>query len=58
MAVAVWNDEPTDAALLEARLARGWTPTATETIDGPKVLGYAACVGATRERPSPLVADR
>lgn len=48
MAVAIWSNEPTDAALLEARLARGWTPTATSMVDGPKVLGYAACVTAAR----------
>lgn len=44
MAVAIWNEAPTDQALLDARLARGWLPTATAMVDGPKVLGYAACV--------------
>jgi hypothetical protein len=48
MAVAIWNAEPSDAALLEARLARGWAPTATSMVDGPKVLGYAACVAPKR----------
>ena len=28
---------------VEERLARGWTPTPTDTVDGPKVLGHAAC---------------
>lgn len=44
MAVAIWNTEPTDRALLDARLARGWLPTPTSTVNGPEVLGYAACV--------------
>jgi hypothetical protein len=43
-AVAVWDHRPTPAELLEARLARGWTPTPTRTRDGPVVLGYAACL--------------
>lgn len=43
MAVAICEEEPTERSLLEARLARGWSPTATDTVDGPKVLGYAAC---------------
>ncbi|MDI1481606.1 hypothetical protein [Polyangium sp. y55x31] len=42
-AVAVWDHKPTAAEMLEARLARGWTPTPTATRDGPVVLGYAAC---------------
>lgn len=43
MAVAIWNEEPTDLALLDARLASGWSPTATATVDGPMILGFAAC---------------
>jgi len=39
----VWPKQPGAAELLEARLARGWTPTPTATRDGPVVLGYAAC---------------
>lgn len=42
-AVAVWGHRPTAAELLEARVARGWEPTPTETRDGAVVLGYAAC---------------
>ncbi|MFO0650801.1 MAG: hypothetical protein U0326_31545 [Polyangiales bacterium] len=42
-AVAVWDHRPTDAELLDARLASGWEPTPTATRDGAKVLGYAAC---------------
>jgi hypothetical protein len=40
----VWDHRPTARELLDARLARGWTPTPTATRDGDVVLGYAACV--------------
>jgi len=43
-AVAVWNHRPAAAELLEARLAAGWKPMATELKSGSTVLGYAACV--------------
>ena len=43
-AVAVWDHLPSDAALLAARLADGWRPTPTSLREGPRVLGYAACV--------------
>ncbi len=43
MAVAICNEEPNERSLLDARLARGWTPTPTATVNGPEVLGYAAC---------------
>jgi hypothetical protein len=43
-AVAVWDHEPTDAELLSARVSAGWAPTVTDTVDGPVVLGYAACI--------------
>jgi hypothetical protein len=39
----VWDREPTADELLDARLAGGWTPTATDTRDGPTILGHAAC---------------
>jgi len=42
-AVAVWEQRPTADQLLDARLARGWRPTATAMQDGPRVLGHAAC---------------
>jgi hypothetical protein len=42
-AVSVWDHQPTEEELLDARLATGWSPTPTSTVDGPKVLGYAAC---------------
>jgi hypothetical protein len=29
--------------LLATAPARGWTPTPTGTVDGPVVLGHAAC---------------
>jgi hypothetical protein len=42
-AVAVWGHRPTADELLDARLARGWVPEATATVDGPVILGHAAC---------------
>lgn len=45
-AVAVWDHCPTERELLDARLARGWSPTPTATRDGDKILGYAACAVA------------
>jgi hypothetical protein len=41
--VSVWDHRPTADELLDARIARGWTPTPTGTVDGPLVLGHAAC---------------
>jgi hypothetical protein len=29
--------------MLDARLGAGWTPTATSTVDGKRILGHAAC---------------
>lgn len=43
-AVVVWPTKPTHHDLLEARLRRGWKPTASGLKSGPQVLGYAACV--------------
>jgi hypothetical protein len=42
-AVSVWDHRPTPDEVLDDRLARGWTATPTATVDGPRVLGYAAC---------------
>jgi hypothetical protein len=42
-AVSVWDHRPTADELLEDRIARGWTATPTGTVDGPVVLGHAAC---------------
>jgi hypothetical protein len=42
-AVAVWDHRPSADELLDARLGRGWQPTATATRDGPQILGYAQC---------------
>jgi len=39
----VWDRRPSKQDLLDARLAKGWTPTATSLKDGDRVLGYAAC---------------
>ena len=44
MAVAIWDHRPTAEELLRARVARGWAPTPTATQEGPRVLGYAACL--------------
>ena len=43
-AVAVWDHAPNADELLDARLARGWSPTPTGTQDGPQILGHAACL--------------
>jgi hypothetical protein len=43
-AVAVWDHSPSADELLDARVARGWTPTPTGTRDGDKILGHAACL--------------
>jgi len=42
----VWDRHPTADELLDARLASGWQPTPTDTVDGPRILGHAA----TRQR--------
>jgi len=42
-AVAVWDHRPTPDELLEARRARGWSPTATAMVEGEVILGHAAC---------------
>lgn len=49
-AVAVWDRKPSAQDLLEARLARGWAPTATALKDGDRVLGFAACVVSHEHR--------
>jgi hypothetical protein len=49
-AVAVWDRAPTAATMLADRLARGWTPTATDLKGGARVLGYAACAVTTPHR--------
>ena len=43
LSVSVWDHRPTADELLDDRVARGWTPTPTGTVDGPVVLGHAAC---------------
>jgi len=42
-AVSVWDHRPTADELLDDRLSRGWGPTPTGTVDGPVILGHAAC---------------
>jgi hypothetical protein len=39
----VWDHAPSASELLDTRLARGWTPTASALQAGDRVLGYAAC---------------
>lgn len=39
----MWDHEPTADEMLDRRLETGWTPTATGTVDGDKILGHAAC---------------
>jgi hypothetical protein len=41
-AVSVWDRRPTADDLLDDRVARGWIPTPTATVDGPVILGHAA----------------
>jgi hypothetical protein len=43
MAVAIWDHAPSADELLEARVARGWAPTASALKDGERILGHAAC---------------
>jgi hypothetical protein len=52
-AVAVWDHEPTDEELLEARVRAGWAPTPTATNEGDVVLGYAVPARCSRVSPSP-----
>ena len=37
----MWDHRPTADELLEARVARGWRPTPTSTVDGDVVMGHA-----------------
>jgi hypothetical protein len=39
----VWDHNPTADELLDARLASGWQPTPSSTVDGDQILGHAAC---------------
>jgi hypothetical protein len=41
--VSVWDHQPTADEMLDARLAAGWVPTPTSTVEGDKILGHAAC---------------
>jgi hypothetical protein len=47
-AVAVWDHRPSPDELLEERLARGWRPTPTASLDGDVILGHAACLAVPR----------
>jgi hypothetical protein len=37
----VWDHRPTADELLDDRVAHGFVPTPTATVDGPVVLGHA-----------------
>lgn len=41
MAVAVWDHEPDADELLDTRVADGWRPTPTSTVDGEVIFGHA-----------------
>jgi hypothetical protein len=57
MAVAIWDRRPSADELLATRLGRGWRPTASDTRDGPTVLGHAACSVMPRNRRSTTERD-
>jgi len=42
--VSVWDYRPSPEEILQMRVASGWKPTPTSTVDGAKVLGHAACL--------------
>lgn len=44
MAVAIWDHRPDGPELLAERVARGWLPRESPVAEGPRVLGYAACL--------------
>jgi hypothetical protein len=37
----VWDHQPSADELLDARVAAGWTPTPTSTVDGDVIFGHA-----------------
>jgi hypothetical protein len=37
----VWSKKPTPDELLDARVAAGWVPTPTSTVDGDVIMGHA-----------------
>jgi len=43
LSVSVWDHTPTPDELLDARIARGWRPTASALQSGEAILGHAAC---------------
>ena len=48
LGLSVWEHKPSPDELLEARVQRGWTPTASELQTGAEVLGHAACLVTRR----------
>jgi hypothetical protein len=44
LTVTLWDHRPDADEMLARRLASGWTPTPTATVDGDLVLGHAAKV--------------
>lgn len=49
----MWDHVPSADELLDARLAAGWLPTATGTVDGDVVMGHACKVKPTQSALSP-----
>jgi hypothetical protein len=43
-AVAVWDKHPTADELLQRRIEMGWKPKPSQTKDGEKIEGHAACL--------------
>ena len=39
----VVKHRPSADEMLDARIASGWSPTPTSTVEGDKILGHAAC---------------
>ncbi len=37
----MWDHRPSADELLDARIAAGWTPTVTSTVEGEVILGHA-----------------
>jgi hypothetical protein len=37
----VWDHQPSADELLDARVAAGWIPTPTSTVDGDVIMGHA-----------------
>ncbi len=47
--IAVWDRTPSPQELLQARLARGWQPTDSDFVNGPRVIGNAGESSESRQ---------